>query len=93
MHDAAFDEPLQLYQQWHDEYFRTYCDVALAATDRDKEGTAALAPLQPLLKLRLVQAREAILAMPQRPDREWREVQIRKPNGDTQRMRAIFGGD
>jgi hypothetical protein len=29
--------------------------------------------------------------MPLAPDQEWREVRIRKPNGDTQRMRAIFG--
>ena len=26
-----------------------------------------------------------------RLDRQWREVEIRKPNGDTQSMRAIFG--
>jgi hypothetical protein len=31
--------------------------------------------------------------MPQTTDREWREVQIRKPNGDTQRMKAIFGNN
>jgi len=50
-------------------------------------------PLRPLLKHRLTEARRAILAMPQSPDQEWREVQIRKPNGDTQRMRSIFGAD
>jgi len=32
MQDAAFDEPLRLYEQWYSEYFRTYCDVALAET-------------------------------------------------------------
>lgn len=93
MHDAAFDEPLQLYEEWYREYFRAYCDTELAASERDRQEMAPLAALRPLLKHRLTQAREAILAMPQTPDREWREVQIRKSNGDTQRMRMIFGGD
>jgi len=29
--------------------------------------------------------------MPQMPAEDWREAQIRKPTGDTQRLRAIFG--
>lgn len=92
MHDAAFDEPLQLYEAWYAEYFRAYCDTALAETHEEKEASVALDALKPLLKHRLGEARRAILAMPQSPEREWREVQIRRPNGDTQRMRAIFGG-
>ena len=91
MHDAAFEEPMILYEEWFSEYFRGYCDVELAATDEEREQLAPLAALRPLLKHRLAEARQAILAMPQNPDREWREVTIRKPNGDTQRMRAIFG--
>jgi hypothetical protein len=30
--------------------------------------------------------------MPQMPAEDWREVQIRKPTGDTQKLRVIFGG-
>jgi hypothetical protein len=93
MHDAAFDEPLQLYEQWYREYFNAYCDVELAATEEEKQEVAPLEALRPLLKYRLAEAREAIVAMPQKPDREWREVQIRKANGDTQRMRTIFGNN
>jgi hypothetical protein len=93
MHDAAFDEPMQLYEQFFGEYFRGFCDVELASTEEERRQLAPLAALRPLLKHRLSQAREAILAMPQNPDREWREVTIRKSNGDTQRMRAIFGTD
>ena len=93
LHDAAFDEPLQLYEQWYREYFNAYCDVELATTDEEKQVLAPLEALRPLLKCRLAEAREAIAAMPQKPDREWREVQIRKPNGDTQRMRSIFGNN
>ncbi|HZC87614.1 MAG TPA: hypothetical protein VE266_11510 [Steroidobacteraceae bacterium] len=91
MHDAAFYEPLVLYEEWYTEYFRAYCDSELAETEQEKEASVTLDALKPLLKHRLAEARQAILAMPQSPDREWREVEIRKPNGDTQRMRTIFG--
>ena len=91
MEDAAFDEPMQLYEEWFMEYFRGFCDVELAATEEERERLAPLAALRPLLKHRLVEARAAILAMPKTPDREWREVKIRKPNGDTQRLKTIFG--
>jgi hypothetical protein len=91
MHDAAFDEPLQLYEQFYGEYFRAYCDAELAETEEEREAVTSLAALRPLLKYRLSEARQAILAMPQVPEKEWREVQIRKPNGDTQRLRTIFG--
>jgi hypothetical protein len=91
MQDAAFCEPLQLYEQWYGEYFRAYCDTELAETEDERQASVPLDALKPLLKQRLSEARQAILAMPQSPDREWREVQIRRPNGDTQRMKTIFG--
>jgi len=93
MQDAAFCEPLQLYEEWYAEYFRAYCGSELAETEEQRQEAVALDALKPLLKHRLVEARQAILAMPKSPNREWREVEIRKPNGDTQRMRAIFGRD
>jgi hypothetical protein len=93
MQDAAFYEPLQLYEEWYAEYFRAYCDSELAETEEERQAGVALDALKPLLKHRVVEARRAILAMPQAPDREWREVEIRKPNGDTQRLRTIFGRD
>jgi hypothetical protein len=93
MHDAAFEEPLQLYEQWYAEYFCTYCDAELAESDEEKRACAPLDALKPLLKYRLTEARQAILAMPQELQKDWREVEIRKPNGDTQRLRTLFGGD
>jgi hypothetical protein len=93
MQDAAFNEPMQLYEEWYAEYFRAYCDSQLAESDEERDASLPMEPLRPLLKHRLTEARQAILAMPQSPDEEWREVQIRKPNGDTQRMRSIFGAD
>ena len=93
MHDVALEEPLELYEQFYREYFSAYCDSELAETEAEQRAAAPLAALRPLLKYRLADARQAILAMPHQPDREWREVQIRKPNGDTQRMRTIFGAN
>jgi hypothetical protein len=93
MHDGALEEPLQLYEEWYQEYFSHYCDGELADTEEEQLSTAPLAALQPLLKQRLAEARQAIMAMPQTSEREWRELEIRKPNGDTQRMRAIFGAN
>jgi len=90
MHDAAFDEPLQIYEQWYAEYFRAFCDVALARTEEEKVALAPMEALKPLLKHQLAEARKAILDMPQMPAEEWREAQIRKPTGDTMRLKAIF---
>jgi hypothetical protein len=47
--------------------------------------------LQPLLKLQLAEARQEILRMPYRPERIWREVEIRRPTGETTRLRTLSG--
>jgi hypothetical protein len=91
MQDVAFDEPMELYAQWYNEYFRAYCDAELAESDEEHSRIAALNELKPLLKLQVAEARQAILAMPSHPTKEWRELTIRKPNGDTQRMESLFG--
>ena len=90
MHDGAFEEPLQIYEQWYAEYFRAFCDVALAQSEEEKRAIAPMEALKPLLKYQLSEARKAILAMPQVPAEKWREATIRKANGDTQRLKAIF---
>jgi hypothetical protein len=73
------------------DYFRSYCDVELADTDEERQALIPLSELRPLLKHRLGEARQAILAMPREVEKDWREVEIRKPNGDTQRMKVLFG--
>lgn len=75
MRDAALDEPLQLYERWYAEYFRTFCDVALAETEEEKNEVALMETLKPLLKYRLAEARQAILQMPwcrQKSGVKWR---------------------
>ena len=91
MEDYALEEPLQLYEQRYAEYFRTYCDGVLAETEEEKFAAALMEELKPLLKHQLVEARQAILQMPQKPAKDWREVQIRKSTGDTQKLRVLFG--
>jgi hypothetical protein len=90
MEDSALDEPLLIYEQWYAEYFRAFCDGALAETETEKLAAAPMEALKPLLKHQLAEARQAILQMPQKVDKPWREVQIRKSTGDTQKLRVLF---
>jgi hypothetical protein len=89
MHDEALAEPLALYEERFSEYFRAFCDGELAETEQERALAEPLDVLRPLLKFQLTEARQAILAMPLAPARQWREVEIRKPSGQTQRLRAL----
>ena len=89
MRDAAFQEPMQLYQEWYADYFRVFCDVALAETEDEKLALAPVEALKPLLKHRLRQARDAILELPEVPSTVWREVELRKATGETQKLRRL----
>jgi hypothetical protein len=89
MKDGAFAEPLHLYQERYTDYFRVFCDVELAQTEQEKQAVGSMRMLQPLLKMQLVEARREILSMPFRPEKVWREVEIRRPSGDTARLRTL----
>lgn len=89
MRDAAFEEPMQLYAAWYADYFRVFCDVALAETAEEKLALAPAEALKPLLKYRLREARDAILELPQVPSTVWREVELRKATGETQKLRRL----
>src|SRR5260221_12290628 len=90
MKDYALEEPLQVYEQRYADYFRVYCDEALAESEKEKFAAALMQELKPLLIHQLAEARQAILQMPQNPSKHWREVQIRTGTGDTQKMRGQF---
>jgi hypothetical protein len=93
MKDGAFAEPLHLYEERYTDYFRVFCDVELAQTDQEKHAVEPMRMLQPLLKLQLGEARREILSMPYRPEKVWREVEIRRPTGDTVRLRTLGSRD
>src|ERR1700757_4489599 len=42
MEDSALEEPLQMYEQWYAEYFRAFCDGALARTEEEKRAVAPM---------------------------------------------------
>lgn len=89
MKDSAFAEPLHLYQERYNDYFRVFCDVELATTEQEKAAVEPMRLLRPLLKMQLAEARQAVLTMPYRPEKVWREVEIRRPTGDTARLRHL----
>jgi hypothetical protein len=80
---------LGLYQERYTDYFRVHCNVELAETAQEKQAVDSMRMLQPLLKLQLAEARQEILTMPYRPEKVWREVEIRRPSGDTARIPAL----
>jgi hypothetical protein len=87
--DGVFAEPLLLYEERYTDYFRVFCDVELAETQQEKAAVEPMRSLQPLLKHQLAEARREILNMPYQPEKVWREVEIRKPTGDTVRLRKL----
>jgi sugar diacid utilization regulator len=87
--DGVFAEPLHLYEERYADYFRVHCDVELAETDEEKQAVEPMRMLQPLLKHQLAEARQEILSMPYSPEKVWREVEIRRPTGDTTRLRTL----
>jgi len=89
MKDSAFAEPLLLYQERYTDFFRVHCDVELAESESEKQAVEPMRLLQPLLKKQLTEARQEILSMAYRPEKVWREVEIRRPTGDTERLRAL----
>ena len=90
MEDSALDEALEIYEQRYADYLCAFCDGALAETEEEKLAVAPMEALKPLLKHQLAEAREAILEMPQKSARNWREVRLRKSTGDTQRLRGLL---
>jgi len=90
MKDYALEEPLQVYEQRYADYFRVYCDGALAESEKEKFAAALMEELKPLLIHQLAEARQAILQMPQNASKHWRDMQIRRATGDTQKLRVQF---
>lgn len=87
MNDATFDEPLQLYEDHYREYFNAFCDSNLHDV-KDSEGHANRA-LLPYLKNQLVSTRKDVLGSPRlTPQQEW-DRHLRKPTGDTLKLRSI----
>ncbi len=87
--DPGFEGPLQRYESLYSEYFEIYCSSFFAQTEDDDES-AAQRSLLPLLKSELDECRGAIMTPGPVRVRITREVQMRNPTGDTQRLPALI---
>ena len=83
--DAAFLDPLQHYEELYEEYFEAYCSSLVSGEDQP----ASQASLLPLLKHQLSKWRWVILNPKQGLPHLLRESELRRPTGDTQRLRTL----
>jgi hypothetical protein len=88
VHDPGFEGPMQRYESLYSEYFEIYCSSFFAETEDDDES-AAQRSLLPLLKAELDECRAAIMTPGTVRVRITREIQMRNPTGDTQRLPAL----
>jgi hypothetical protein len=83
--DPAFLDPMQHYEGLFTEYFELYCSTLTPLPD----GSNADPALLPLLKQQLSEWRWVILNPKQSLPHLQRESELRRPAGDTQKMRLV----
>jgi hypothetical protein len=83
--DPAFLDPMQRYEELYTEYFDIYC----ASLIGDPEDSGSQRALLPLLKRQLHEYRLAILDPRAAQPFLRREAELRRPTGDTQRLRSL----
>ena len=89
LEDQAFGDPMSNYESRYSDYFRTFCNSALASNRYNNDDT--LSTLLPYLKRQLGILRRAIVAMPRQPDfGSLYTLDIRTPAANSQRMSAPF---
>jgi len=84
--DPAFLDPMQRYEQLYTEYFNVYCSTLVETPDIAASSQHALLPL---LKKQLNEYRWAILDPRRAQSFLRRDAEIRRPTGDTQRLRIL----
>jgi hypothetical protein len=86
VHDPAFLDPMQHYENLYAEYFDLYCRTLFPG---DGVESASERSLLPLLKHQLNEWRWIILNPRESLPRVNREREMRRATGDTQRMRQL----
>jgi hypothetical protein len=102
VHDPAFLDPMQQYETLFMEYFELYCSTLIpradAQSDSDSDSDSdseseseaqSEPPLLPLLKEQLSEWRWVILNPKQSQPYLQRESELRRPSGDTQKLRLF----
>ena len=85
VHDPAFLDPMQRYEELYGEYFDLYCRSLIGSAEEVGSQRALL----PLLKHQLGEHRAAILDPRAAQPFLKREAELRRPTGDTQRLQAL----
>lgn len=83
--DGVFQGPVARYEELYMEYFHAFCESLLAGIDGREE--AAQRPLLPYLKHEVTRLRAAILTLPRTAPELLHDEEIRRPTGDTQRLK------
>jgi hypothetical protein len=84
--DPAFLDPMQQYETLFTEYFELYCSTLLPQKDEQSDSEPALLPL---LKQQLTEWRWVILNPKRSLPHLQRESELRRPVGDTQKLRLL----
>jgi hypothetical protein len=84
--DPAFLDPMLQYETLFTEYFDLYCSTLMPGDDADAQSEPALLPL---LKHQLNEWRWVILNPKQALPHLQRETEMRRPSGDTQKLRLL----
>jgi hypothetical protein len=84
--DPAFLDPMQQYETLFMEYFELYCSTLIPTAGEQPESEP---PLLPLLKHQLCEWRWVILNPKQSLPYLQRESELRRPAGDTQKLRLL----
>lgn len=83
--DPAFLDPMQQYEALYTEYFELYCSTLMPHEEHFESEPALL----PLLKHQLTEWRWVILNPKQSTSHLRRESALRRPVGDTQKLRLL----
>jgi hypothetical protein len=86
VHDPAFLDPMVQYETLFTEYFELYCSTLLPQAEGESDSEPALLPL---LKHQLNEWRWIILNPKQALPHLQRESELRRPSGDTQKLRLL----
>jgi len=87
--DRAFGDPMRRYEQCYADFFRVFCEAALASNRYNNDDT--LSTLVPYLKRQLGDLRRSILALPRETEAGGiHGLAIRGPAPSLQRVAAPF---
>ena len=89
LEDRVFGDPMQRYEQCYADFFRVFCEAALASNRYNNDDT--LSTLVPYLKRQLGDLRRSILALPRETEAGGiHGLAIRGPAPSLQRVAAPF---